>query len=332
MKLRKTVCLLTTVLFIFFLTPAAFALRRSQTPYERCQNFLETVNKHLEKSASPVGSFPPAFLRFDPQTGAIPDEFFVEEALISDVKYLNLLQPDCHYALAPWAFPGPDGSRGRPHDLYCVSHGFPDHLNRNNQDIEVTPDSIRSYFISSCQKNGIDPQKWQTTLAAFNPDLLNVRRLDFIQREFINLANSAGPLPVLFFQALLALAGCLILLKRLGKWQGHLWVGIAAWASLWTGLQMFYLLIFRTLTIEAMHMTTRSSAKMVLAGQEIMSILLLPFFIAMIFNFWKTRRPIAPIVGMILATLAGTVITNILTVLIGIWAFWSILQSEPKTK
>lgn len=319
-----------TLLFIFFLNQTAYASRRVPNPYERCQKFLEKTIEHFGKSSLTPGSFPPGYFRFDAQTGAIPDEFFVEEALISSVPHLNVLQPDCHYAIAPWALPDAKGSRGNPHDIYCVCHGFLDHLNRNNQDITVTPDSIRSYFTASCQKGGVDPQKWQTTLAAFNPDILNISKLDFVQRGLINLANLVSPFTILIVQAMLALAGCIFVLKRGGEWRAHLWVGITAGAALWTGLQMFYLVVFRALVIEARLAHSSYALRVLLASQELMSFLLLPFLLFMIFRFRKIGRPIAPVVGLILAGMAGTIFTNVLTGLTGIWAFWSILHSEPK--
>lgn len=327
MNKSPAMLLLTVLVMILTAVPACHASRPGRTPYQECQKLLEKLTAHVDKMAEEEKYFPPRDLRVDPQTGAIPMGVLVEQALVDDLDRLRQLFPSCRYVLAPWALPGDPGRPvGKGRDIYCACHGFLDYLNHEEGDF-ATPASVRGYFIAGCQKHGIDHTVYERELAAFNPDFLNVENRDFMHRNFIKLIHQVSPFGILAFQAMLALVGGALFLRRSGGWRGNLWAGLVTAASLWVGLQTVYLVLFRQVMIEGRLLFWTPALQKLLGMQELMCLLLFLFFIVSIFVFRKSGRSTGPLPMLIFASASGILFSNFLTGLLGLWGFYIMLQS-----
>ncbi len=290
------------MVLVILASGSAEASRRGKSVYEQCQTTLEELIKHVDKTMESESGFPPKFLRVDPVTGEIPLEVLEEQALISNFAAQKLIYPDCRYAVAPWALSGEGAKNAKGHDIYCVSHGFIDHLNRNLKDADASVESARSYFIASCQKNGIDTALWQKNIDALDPDIHSLKRLSPLHRAFARAVLVAGPFAIALIQLLVALAGAMLFWRRSGNWRLDFWPGLTAAAGLWVGLQAVYLLLVQGFAIEARTMLlVGRPAGQIFAIQELSCFFLLIFFIAMIFSFRKRQKATGPVIAMLFA-------------------------------
>ncbi len=308
------------------------ALTIGKTEYRRCQNLLSELSTYAETLKVGGSEFPPPELRVDSVTGEIPLAALVEQALIKDIDYHKLVFPRCRYAVAPWALKG-KGQNAGGYDIYCATHGFMERLVVPSGEESVTEESLRAYFIDNCQKNGIDAKVWQKTIEAFDPDQMNLRGMNPVQRALAGFTGRYGPWPVLLLQLLLAISGTILFLRRSGDWKTHFWAGVTAGASLWAGLQTAYLLVALSPVAESrILVATRRGLGQIFAMQEILCFFLFIFFIVMVFKFRKYRRPVGPVVAMVFATLPGILFSNVITGLVGLLAFWLLLNQARKAE
>lgn len=293
-----------------------------RTEYRRCQIHLDNLSSYAKTLKDGDSAFPPADLRADSATGEIPLSALVEHALIKDVDYHKLVFPRCRYAIAPWALKA-KGQNAGGSNIYCVTHGFMERQVVPSGEESVTDESLRAYFIDNCQKYGIDAKLWQKTIDAFDPDPMNLRGMNALQRALARFA-----LPVLLLQLLIAISGTILFLKRSSDWKKHFWAGVTAGATLWVGLQTFYLLVILSPVAESG--AAHRSFVLIFGLQELFCFFLFIFFIIMVFKFYKYQRPVGPVVAMVFATLPGILFSNIITGLVGLISFWQLLKQARK--
>ena len=319
-------------LMLILLQSNVEALTIRKTEYRLCQNLLSELSTYAETLKAGGSEFPPPEFRVDPVTGEIPLAALVEQSLIKDVDYHKLVFPRCRYAVAPWALNG-KGQNAGGYDIYCAAHGFMERLVVPSGEESVTEESLRAYFIDNCQKNGIDAKVWQKTIDAFDPDPMNLRGMNPVQRALAGFAGRYGPWPVLLLQLLVAISGAILFLKRSGDWKASFWAGVTAGASLWAGLQTAYLLVALSPVAESrILVATRRGLGQIFAMQEVLCFFLFIFFIVMVFKFRKYRRPVGPVVVMVFATLPGILFSNAITGLVGLLAFWLLLNQARKAE
>ncbi len=325
--------LLASILIMVLMSCGVEALTIGKTEYRRCQNLLAELSTYAENLKVGGSEFPPPELRVDSVTGEIPLAALVEQALIKDVDYHKLVFPRCRYAVAPWALGGRGQQNAGGYDIYCATHGFMERLVVPSGEEGVTDESLRAYFIDNCQKNGIDAKAWHKTIEAFDPDRMNLRGMNPVQRALSWFAGRYGPWPVLLLQLLIAISGAILFLKRSGNWKASFWAGVTAGASLWAGLQTAYLLVALSPVAESrILLATRRGVGQIFAMQEILCFFLFIFFIVMVFKFRKYRRPVGPVVAMVFATLPGILFSNVITGLGGLLSFWLLLNQAGKAE
>lgn len=324
--------LVVAFLMLILLQSSVEALTIGKTEYRRCQNLLSELSTYADTLKVGGSEFPPPEFRVDPVTGEIPLAALVEQSLIKDVDYHKLVFPRCRYTVAPWALNG-KGQNAGGYDIYCAAHGFMERLVVPSGEESVTEESLRAYFIDNCQKNGIDAKVWQKTIDAFDPDPMNLRGMNPVQRALADFAGRYGPWPVLLLQLLAAISGAILFLKRSGDWKASFWAGVTAGASLWAGLQTAYLLVALSPVAESrILVATRRGLGQIFAMQEVLCFFLFIFFIVMVFKFRKYRRPVGPVVAMVFATLPGILFNNIVTGLVGLLSFWMLLNQARKAE
>lgn len=315
--------LIVIVLSVFIVAAPAvmkvYAYRPSPNPFARCQDFLSTLSDYAAQKSASEKSFPPAFLRYASDTGEIPMEVMVEQALIRDLSAIPYWQHSCRYAVAPWAFPGSRGSEGSSVDIYCTRHGFLKDV-YGLSDRNVDAGDIRTYFSGKCRENSIKAAEWQQTIDAFDPDPSNIGSFSLRKRTFLRLYGIIGKWGILLVQAVLAVLGGVLFFRG----YSNCWIGLTAGAALWIGLQGIYLFTFSTIMLDAWDGRYIRFPDDLVLMLQLSHLILLVFCLVMIPAFRAAKQPLAPLVGLIFGTVISVLFINVISSILGIWAFGAI--------
>lgn len=337
MKINRNFKKLVLIVACLIFSSPLFAYRPPPNPFSNCQSFLrEKMANSIRDFLKKNKNFPPSELKHDPDSGRISWETLQEQAIVEDAKVRPYWQKDCHYAIAPWAMKNyslpesvlyPRGSFDDPlrECIYCAKHGFSSDAYSNPDSYvkyeDITPQLITDYFNEKCRKHGLNPENYKSITAGFAPDPDNIGYLPPIKRLLVYSADRYGVLP--FIAIHLLVSALILVLFWKGLYPKMDFIALSgALASLWVGLQIFYLFIYRQIMIEGWGARYIRFPDPVLGYQQLSSLLLMPFFIWMLLNFKKNDRPVGPVIFMLFATAPTFIFINCLSSVIAFYAFW----------
>ncbi|MFZ5953358.1 MAG: hypothetical protein ACOYXC_21820 [Candidatus Rifleibacteriota bacterium] len=308
-----------------------FSYRPAPNPYSHCQAFLrEKIINSIEALMMKKSQFPPPELRHDPETGKIPWEALQEQAMIEDIQKMPHWQKECQYAIAPWALKNYEQTGSLDECVYCVKHGFNkgeySEVGRN----EITSESIREYFYEKCRKYGLEPAKYADIAAGFDPDTYNIGHFSAGIRGIIWAANNYGVFPFIAGHLLAILLIVLLCWKVFFPGMDYASV-TSAMGALWVGLHGFYLVIFGQFLLDGWGSRYIRFPEAILGYLCISSLLLVLFFIFMLMVFKKNEKPVAPIIGMLFATVPTVLLVNGLSSIVALWAFWRLCSDSNRS-
>lgn len=317
---KNNIILLLLFVFILILVRVD-AYRPVPKPYSRCQEFLRNLVELAGEQAEAENKFPPEGFRFNKETGEIPREVLIEQALIEDDRELPPFhwRSKCKYAIAPWARDEKGYYSGKAEKcIYCRKHGFLRDVYKIGYNEAITRDIVKKYFLNRCEEHGLDQSLANRLANSFEPDYHNLEPLPVMIRKFLKLFNVIGWQGFVLIHLLLTCLLCLLFVPDISKIKS---LGSDFWISFsgsWLIVEGFYMIAFPSMLLDGWHSRYIRFPGSIVAVMSVFHILLFFFSLVLLVSFIKSKKSSGRLIFLIFASVIGILGINIISTILGL--------------